>query len=136
MLLIDEHLEQHEDDSSCVQANFKKLNGTAFQQMWYINSSQYGYGTVMNLPTIITHSGDWEVTDPLGGSYLLQKYLHKLLDSIFFVNINDVYKTWILILIIFKVPTEMCLIYFCPEASVKKYVLLSLVKADEQTLNG
>jgi hypothetical protein len=68
VLLIDEHPEHYEDDSSCVQGNFEKINGTAFEQMWYINSSQYGYGVVLNLPTIITHSGDWTVTDPLGGS--------------------------------------------------------------------
>lgn len=67
VLLIDE-LEQYEDDSSCVQGNFEKINGTAFEQMWYINSSQYGYGVSLHLPTIITYSGDWTVTDPLGGS--------------------------------------------------------------------
>jgi hypothetical protein len=68
VLLIDEHPEQYEEDSSCVQGNFEKINGTAFEQMWYINSSQYGYGVLLNLPTIITYTGDWTVTDPLGGS--------------------------------------------------------------------
>jgi hypothetical protein len=68
VLLIDEHLEQNEDDSSCIQGDFTKINGTAFEQTWDINTSQYGYGAIMNLPTIITHSGDWTVMDPLGGS--------------------------------------------------------------------
>lgn len=68
MLLIDEPQEQYEDDSSCIKSNFKKINSTAFKQMWYINSSQYGYGAIMDLPTIITHTGDWTVTDPLGGN--------------------------------------------------------------------
>jgi len=68
VLLIDEHPEQYKDDSACVQGNFEKINGTAFEQMWYINSSQEGHGVLLNLPTIITHSADWTVTDPLGGS--------------------------------------------------------------------
>jgi len=67
VLLIDGP-KHYEDESSCVQGNFEKINGTAFEQMWYINSSQYGHGIFLNLPTIITHSGDWTVTDPLGGS--------------------------------------------------------------------
>lgn len=67
MLFIDEPPEQYEDDSSCIQGNFKKINSTTFKQMWYITSSQDGYGALVDLPTIITHSGDWAVTDPLGG---------------------------------------------------------------------
>jgi hypothetical protein len=66
MLLIDELQEQYEDDSSCIQGIFKKINSTAFKQTWYITSSQYGQA-IMDLPTIITHTGDWMVTDPLGG---------------------------------------------------------------------
>jgi hypothetical protein len=78
MLFIDESLEQYEDDSSCVQGNFRKINSTAFKQTWHITSSQYGYDTVIDLPTTITHSGDWEVAEPLGGNkpadaILLQK---------------------------------------------------------------
>jgi hypothetical protein len=29
----------------------------------------------MDLPTIITHSGDWTVTDPLGGNQLAEAIL-------------------------------------------------------------
>jgi hypothetical protein len=36
MLFIDELPEQYEDDSSCIQGNFKKINSTTFKQMWYI----------------------------------------------------------------------------------------------------
>jgi hypothetical protein len=68
VLLIDESPGQFDEDSGCVHGTFEKINGTAFKQMWYINSTQYGYGVFLNLPTIITHSGDWTVTDPLGGS--------------------------------------------------------------------
>jgi hypothetical protein len=76
MLFIDEPPEEHEDDSSCIQGNFKRINSTTFKQMWYITSSQYGYGAIIiDLPTIITHSGDWAVTDPLGGNMLAEAIL-------------------------------------------------------------
>lgn len=76
MLFTDEHPEEHEDDSTCIQGNFKKINSTTFKQMWYITSSQHGYGAIiMDLPTIITHSGDWVVTDPLGGNKLAEAIL-------------------------------------------------------------
>lgn len=76
MLFTDEPPEEHEDDSSCIKGNFKKINSTTFKQMWYITSSQYGYGAIMDLPTIITHSGDWTVTDPLGGNQLAEVIIH------------------------------------------------------------
>lgn len=67
MLLTDEP-QEYEYDSSCMKGNFKKINNTAFRQVWYINSPQHEYGITMDLPTIITHTGDWTVTDPLGGN--------------------------------------------------------------------
>jgi hypothetical protein len=68
VLLIDERPEGYEDDSSCLQGNFEKINDTAFEQMWSINSSHYVHRILLNIPTIITLSGDWIITDPLGGS--------------------------------------------------------------------
>jgi hypothetical protein len=75
MLFIDESPELYEDDSSCVQGKFKKINSTTFKQMWYISSSQFGYGAIIDLPTTITHSGDWAVTHPLGGNKLADAIL-------------------------------------------------------------
>jgi hypothetical protein len=72
MLLIDEYPEQHEDDSTCIQGNFKKINDTAFKQMWYMSSSQYDNGVIIDLPTTVTHSGDWTVIDPFGGNKLAE----------------------------------------------------------------
>ncbi|XP_021935457.1 uncharacterized protein LOC110837537 isoform X2 [Zootermopsis nevadensis] len=72
MLLIDEPYKQPEDDSSCIKGNFKKINSTAFKQIWYEESPQYGYGAIIDLPTVLAHTGDWTVTDPLGGHIQLK----------------------------------------------------------------
>ncbi|XP_069676422.1 uncharacterized protein [Periplaneta americana] len=75
MLFMDEKSEEYDDDSSCIQGDFKKINETAFKQMWYINSPHSGYAALVELPTAVTHLGDWEIIDPLGGN-LTVKVLH------------------------------------------------------------
>ena len=68
VILMDEGFEEYEDDSSCVHADFKKLNTTTFTQMWYINSVHFGHGAIAELPTRIQSTGDWIVMDPMGGT--------------------------------------------------------------------
>ncbi|KAJ9578662.1 hypothetical protein L9F63_005152 [Diploptera punctata] len=72
LLFMEEGFEEYEDESSCVHANFKKVNETAFKQMWYINSLQFGNGAIAELPTSVTDSADWIVQDPFGGELIVK----------------------------------------------------------------
>ncbi|PSN43545.1 hypothetical protein C0J52_03697 [Blattella germanica] len=67
LLFMDDGFEGYDDDSGCVNADFKINNSTSFTQTWYAKSMDFRYGGKLELPTQIIPSGDWIVTDPLGG---------------------------------------------------------------------